>query len=275
MLGTYKLHRMEQHHIERHPAKAFRSLTGPFDIIGDIHNCADELYKLLAKLGYDPHGSPLSSPDDRTLVFVGDLVDRGPNGPGVLQLALRLIEAKRAIWVKGNHDDKFIRYLLGNPVKLIHGLEATAQQLGALPPEDAAWIRERVLALHRTGQIYPYIVLDAGRLVVSHAGIREDMIGRLTPAIEAFCKYGDVDQKALKAGQLIRRDWAQEYDGDAWVVYGHTVVDAPRIVNKTVNIDTGCVFGGQLTAYRYPEHTTLSMQANKVYAKRSNPSLDP
>lgn len=265
----YKLHSME-----RHPAKAFYSLCGPFDIIGDVHNCADELYELLETLGYNTHTARPSSPDGRTLVFVGDLVDRGPNAPAVLRLALDLVEAKLAIWIKGNHDDKFIRYLSGNPVQIIRGLEATVAQLKALPQEEAASIRKRVLALHRTRQIYPYVVLDEGRLVVSHAGIRENMIGRITPAIESFCKYGDVDQKALKAGQLIRRDWAKDYNGDAWIIYGHTVTETPRLINKTANIDTGCVFGGELTAYRYPEHELVSVRAKQAYAQRNGPSLD-
>lgn len=259
--------------MERHPARAFYSLSGPFDIIGDVHNCADELYELLEKLGYNPLASQASSPNGRTLVFVGDLVDRGPNAPAVLRLALDLVESARAIWIKGNHDDKFIRYLSGNPVQIIRGLEKTVEQLHDLPEEEAASIRTRVLTLHRTRQIFPYVVLDEGRLVVSHAGIREDMIGRINPEIEAFCKYGDVDKKALKAGKLIRRDWAQDYHGEAWIIYGHTVVDAPRVVNKTVNIDTGCVFGGQLTAYRWPEHECVSVPAKQAYAQRTDPSL--
>lgn len=259
--------------MERHPAKAFYSLAGPFDIIGDVHNCADELYELLEILGHDPHHVQPSAPNGRTLVFVGDLVDRGPNAPAVLRLALDLVETERAIWIKGNHDDKFIRYLCGNPVQIIRGLEKTVEQLQDLPEDEATSIRERVLALNRTRQIYPYVVLDEGRLVVSHAGIREDMIGRLTPEIEAFCKYGDVDKKALKAGKLIRRDWAQDYRGEAWVIYGHTVVEEPRIVNKTANIDTGCVFGGRLTAYRYPEHECVSVPAKREYAQRTDPSL--
>src|SRR5690606_34008020 len=151
--------------MERHPARAFYTLSGPFDIIGDVHNCADELYELLEILGHDPHDVRSSSPNGRTLVFVGDLVDRGPDAPAVLRLALDLVESQRAIWIKGNHDDKFIRYLSGNPVQIIRGLERTVEQLQLLPKEEAASIRERVLALNRTRQIYPYVVLDKGRLV--------------------------------------------------------------------------------------------------------------
>src|SRR5690606_8373786 len=89
-----------------------RDLTGPFDIIGDVHGCRAELELLLERLGYDivrnDEGQAVDAahPDGRTVIFVGDLVDRGPDTPGVLRLAMGMVEAGHALSVMGNHEDK-------------------------------------------------------------------------------------------------------------------------------------------------------------------------
>jgi protein phosphatase len=110
-----------------------RADTGPFNIIGDVHGCLDELLELLRVLGWQVEGDCPMHPDGRKAVFVGDLVDRGPNSVGVVQLVRRMVEAGVAYAVIGNHDEKLIRYLRGRKVQVSHGLERTLQELEAHP----------------------------------------------------------------------------------------------------------------------------------------------
>lgn len=239
---------------------------GPFDILGDVHGCASEFVELMQLLGYDRfRGQGYRHPAGRTLVLVGDLVDRGPSSIAVLDIALDMVESGSAIWVQGNHDNKFYRWLKGNPVKIGNGLRGTIEQFVAASEMEQTNRRTRIMHCFEADQVHPYVILDGGRLVVSHAGIKSDMIGRYSSDVRAFCLYGDVDNEALKDGVLIRRDWAEEYDGEALIVYGHTVVPQPLRKNNTINIDTGCCFGGHLTAYRYPEHEIVSVKAHAVY----------
>lgn len=237
-----------------------------FDIVGDVHGCASELMDLMHRMGYvRSEDRGYYHPDSRTLVFVGDLVDRGPDSMAVLDIALTMVETGEALWVEGNHDNKFFRWLKGNPVKAANGLPGTIEAFTSAPKSVQKTRRQRIRRCLEQKMIHPYVILDEGRLVVSHAGIKADMIGKYSSAVRAFCLYGDVDREALKGGVLIRRDWADDYDGDAFVVYGHTVVPEPLAKNNTINIDTGCCFGGSLTAYRYPEHTIMSVKAKAIY----------
>lgn len=248
----------------------FKASEGPFDMIGDVHGCFAELRRLLNELGYVGEGAALRHPKGRIPVFVGDLADRGPEPMKVVRWVAALAERGRAIWVMGNHDEKGLlrKIVYDRRVQVNHGLDITLDDYAALPAAERRALRRQLRRLHAAGRIYPYVILDHGRLVVSHAGIREWMIGRWSKTIRAFCLYGDVDQEALRQGILIRRDWAQQYEGEPFVVYGHTVVEEPRRVRNTINIDTGCVFGGALTAYRYPEETTHSVPAAQAYAHR-------
>lgn len=236
---------------------------GPFDIVGDIHGCIDEFVDLLESLGYadDGHGE-YSSPDGRTLVVVGDLVDRGPDSATVVSIVAKMVLSGNAIWVKGNHDCKMIRALRGNPVKLDEDLKNTLSSMRQFG------LPEEVIKLDDAGQILPYAMLDGGNLIVAHAGLREDLIGRTDKTAIAFAKYGDVNREALAKGRVIRNNWAEEYGGTPLVVYGHVVVERPLKLNNTINVDTGCVFGGELTALRYPEMTFVSAKAQKAYAEQ-------
>ncbi|MFW6091359.1 MAG: AAA family ATPase, partial [Actinomycetota bacterium] len=124
----------------------FRHETGPFDVIGDVHGCRSELEALLAKLGYslirDGRGRAVDAahPDGRKAIFVGDLVDRGPDSPGVLRLVMGMVDAGHAMAVPGNHEAKLVRALQGRKVRHSHGLAETLEQLEA---EDAEF-RARV-----------------------------------------------------------------------------------------------------------------------------------
>ena len=257
------------------PASAFdqRHVEGPFDVIGDVHGCAGELLELLARLGWhiEVGGTGLAraarvvTPGPNRLVFVGDLVDRGPRAPDVLRIVMQLHADGRALAVPGNHDDKFMRWLDGNPVKLAHGLQDTVAQMGAEPKEFHARVRHFLAALP------PYLWLDGGRLVVAHAGIEEAMVGRASDRIRRFCLYGDTDGRTAEYGLAIRYNWAARYHGRALIVYGHTPVAEPTAVHETICIDTGCCFGGALTALRYPERACVSVAAHHTYATRARP----
>ncbi|MFL5803130.1 MAG: polynucleotide kinase-phosphatase, partial [Roseiflexaceae bacterium] len=278
-----------------------RDEHGPFDIIGDIHGCYAELAELLAQLGYvqttdhrppttdhrhetadqsgdlrspvsgllSPVSGLLSHPAGRKAIFLGDLVDRGPNVPGVLRLAMAMVAAGHALAVPGNHDVKLVKKLRGRDVQVAHGLAETLAQLDAEPSA----FREQVAAF-LDGLISHYM-LDDGRLVVAHAGLREELQGRASSKVRDFALYGETTGETDEFGLPIRYNWAAEYRGKATVVYGHTPVPEPEWLNQTINIDTGCVFGGRLTALRYPERELVSVPAGQVYAEPARPLQAP
>lgn len=248
--------------------------TGPFDIIGDVHGCFDELELLLKQLGYSIEnvdsdernfGFKATPPEGRKAVFVGDLVDRGPDSPRVLKLVMSMVHDHVAYCVPGNHDFKLQRFLSGSKVQLKHGLKETAEQL----EKESQDFKDRVRKfLH--GLISHY-VFDHGNLVVAHAGLKEDMQGRGSGVVRAFCLYGETTGETDEFGLPVRYPWANDYRGKAKVVYGHTPVPEAEWLNRTIDIDTGCVFGGKLTALRYPEETLVSVKARQTYCEPARP----
>lgn len=311
-----------------------RSETGPFDIIGDVHGCFDELIALLETLGYGVHrtegvlegdwevtpprvaisevrrgvalvdaawnnlrntegragdddepaggesdaaavavggpaveaaGADADSDVPRRLIFLGDLVDRGPKSPAVLRLVMRLVAEGKALCVPGNHDVKLMRKLNGRAVQITHGL---AETLAQFEGETPAFV-DRVANF--IDSLVSHYVFDDGRLVVAHAGLKESMQGRGSRAVREFCLYGETTGETDEFGLPVRFNWAAEYRGRALVVYGHTPVGEPQWLNNTVCIDTGCVYGGRLTALRYPEGESVSVAAREVYAHSARP----
>ncbi|MEZ0164712.1 polynucleotide kinase-phosphatase [Kineococcus sp. LSe6-4] len=248
-----------------------RSETGPFDVIGDVHGCREELTDLLTGLGYrlvhDEQGRAVDAvpPAGRTAVFVGDLVDRGPDTPGVLRLVMGMQAAGHALVVPGNHEDKLLRALRGRQVQVSHGLAESLEQLAAEPEGFRAEV-ERFL----DGLVSHY-VLDGGRLVVAHAGLLERYQGRASRRVRAFCLYGQTTGETDEFGLPVRYPWAQDYRGAATVVYGHTPVPVPEWVNGTICVDTGCVFGGHLTALRWPERELVAVPARAVHHEPARP----
>ena len=244
---------------------------GPFDIIGDVHGCFDELAELLTKLGYTiaDEGDRISitPPEGRKAVFLGDLVDRGPKIPSVLRLAMSMIEGGTALCVPGNHDMKLLRKLRGRDVQITHGLADSLRQLDSEPPE----FREQVA--HFLDALVSHYVLDSGKLVVAHAGMKEEMQGRSSSKVREFALYGETTGETDEFGLPIRSNWAAEYRGNAMVVYGHTPVAEPEWLNRTINIDSGCVFGGKLTALRYPEKELVSVPSRRTYYESIRPFL--
>lgn len=245
------------------------ALPPPYDIIGDVHGCIDELHDLLQALGYtfDAETQVARHPDGRRLIFVGDLTDRGPSGIGVWHLVLASVAADTARFVAGNHDTKFVRWLMGRRISLSHGLAETVDELQALPPDAC---RKLGAAIANTvADSKPYLVLDEGRLVITHAGLDEHLIGRTDDEAVTMARYGDATGEKSPWGFPIRRDWAADYTGTALVVYGHTPTLEPDMRNNTINIDQGCAFGGRLTALRYPEMAIVSVPARATYTEPS------
>ncbi|MCI0462400.1 MAG: polynucleotide kinase-phosphatase [Gemmataceae bacterium] len=256
---------------------------GPFDILGDVHGCCDELERLLLLLGYEPAGQagdeslPLLArrahvhPHGRKAVFLGDLVDRGPRSLDTLLLVRSMVAAGTALCVPGNHDMKLLRRLQGKNVQVTHGLDRTLAEIDALPDEARAKVCGET-AEFLDGLVSHY-VLDGGKLVVAHAGMKEAMQGRGSGQVRQFALYGETTGETDEFGLPVRYNWAAEYRGRAVVVYGHTPVPEAEWLNHTINIDTGCVFGGKLTALRYPELELVSVPAARTYSEPARPFL--
>lgn len=243
----------------------------PFDIIGDVHGCIAELRELLDRLGYQREGDAYSHPQSRRLIFVGDLEDRGPDSPAVLRLVIASRDAGSALLVIGNHDHKFTRWLRGRHVHIGNGLASTIQQLDRLPQNRRETLRRQAEALFDAAP--GYLLLDGGRLVVTHGAILDSMIGHWNEHIASFCLYADVIGRAPD-GRPIRRDWGAARDlaaagGDhaPRIVYGHNPVEQLAWVNRTLDLDTGCVYGGALSALRYPELELCQVPAHHTYLR--------
>lgn len=237
-----------------------------FDVIGDVHGCLTELRELLDQLGYQgitADEGQVSHPKARQAVFVGDLTDRGPDSVGTVRLVHRMGRDGAAMVAPGNHDDKLLRYLHGRNVRLQHGIETTVAEFLSLDGQGRDEFRQQLVDL--VGGSKHYLTLDAGRLIVAHAGIKQHMIGDFSVRTRSMVLYGDTTGRNLPDGFPERRDWAANYRGKPLIVYGHTPVKQAVLRNNTINIDTGCVFGGKLTGIRYPELEIVQVPAHRVY----------
>ncbi|MCX5172058.1 polynucleotide kinase-phosphatase [Streptomyces antibioticus] len=236
-------------------------LTGPFDIIGDIHGCSAELEALLGKLGY----ADGVHPEGRQAVFVGDLVDRGPDSPAVLRRVMAMVKSGDALCVPGNHENKYGRHLKGRKVQHTHGLAETVEQMAGESEEFRTEVREFIESL------VSHYVLDGGRLVVCHAGLPEKYHGRTSGRVRSHALYGETTGETDEFGLPVRYPWAEDYRGRAAVVYGHTPVPEATWLNNTICLDTGAVFGGKLTALRWPERELVDVPAERVWYEPAKP----
>jgi predicted kinase len=228
--------------------------TGPFDLIGDVHGCLEPLLRLLAALGYSVAGGPpggawrITAPPNRRAVFLGDLVDRGPAVPEVTALVRSMVEGGQALAVAGNHDVELVRVMRGGTPRPGYGMEASIRQFAAVPPGEAA------AAATFLSSLPDHLVLDGGRLVAAHALLPPALHGRTGPLVRETALYGE----GVRTGPTPPA-WVSDYGGRPLICYGHTPVVAPVMTNGTINLDTGCVFGGALTALQYPECALVSV----------------
>ncbi|MGW6444702.1 polynucleotide kinase-phosphatase [Lentzea sp. NPDC055074] len=248
-----------------------RHETGPFDVFGDVHGCRAELEELLTELGYglvrDDEGRAVDAvpPGDRKAVFVGDLVDRGPDTPGVLRLVMGMVANGHALSVRGNHEEKLVRAMRGHKVTVRHGLEKSLEQFAHEPEEF------RLAATKFCDGLVAHYVLDGGNLVVAHAGLPERYHGRASAKVRSFALYGDTTGETDAHGLPVRLPWANDYRGSAMVLYGHVLTPEAEWINNTMCLETGVVFGGKLTALRYPEKELVSVKAHQTWYENDAP----
>ncbi len=250
--------------MREHRERNFRILEfkeNKFDIIGDVHGCYDELLALVEKLGYEKRGQAYVHPKGRRLISVGDVADKGPKNLQALEFWMDQVAYNGGLWVHGNHCNKLYRYFLGNKVRVAHGLEHTVWELEGLPKEKRIDFRSRFMRCYES-QCF-YLMLDKRRLAVVHGGLREESMGRFSNKIRAVCLYGETAGTHENNSRPVRLDWAKDYRGRPFVVYGHTVAEGPKIHHNTVDIDQGCVYGGYLTAMRYPEREFVQVRGKK------------
>ncbi|CAI6081727.1 Bis(5'-nucleosyl)-tetraphosphatase, symmetrical [Paenibacillus sp. JJ-100] len=243
------------------------------DIIGDIHGCYDEMMELIYRLGYvDERGDGMMRhPEGRKLVSVGDVSSRGPESLKCLLFWQRHCEAGLAYMVDSNHGWKIARYLDGRDVTLNHGdelVEAELMQLEQVQGADRAQQVQAELRDFLLGAPSHLVFTQNGvrQVVVAHAGIRDHFIGKQSKRIQDYCRYGDVDGTDER-GRPVRKDWYVDHTSGECVVWGHDPRPYPTMVNDTVNIDQGVVFGGMLTAWRMPEREIVSVPAKQDYAQ--------
>jgi protein phosphatase len=256
-----------------------RHEAGPFDIVGDVHGCLEELLDLVTgPLGYavvqttqPPARSrfSVSHPQGRRLISVGDLVDRGPDSVGVLRFWMDAVESGTALAIKGNHDAKLARHMRGQKVSEGHGFARTLEQMVHVSEEDRRDIKAFL------DSMTSHMLLDGGALAVAHAGVKADMQGKAGRLVSEFCLYGETNGETDEFGLQVRHDWAAGYGGKACVVYGHVPSPQALWVGNTICIDTGCVFGGSLTALRWPEREVVCVSARAVHSEPLRPLASP
>ncbi|PSL50901.1 protein phosphatase [Salsuginibacillus halophilus] len=234
-----------------------------YDFIGDVHGCYDEMHELLLLLGYSRSNDGVWSQRDRKPVFLGDLTDRGPASLQAVEDVAATVLSGNGKYVPGNHCDKLYRFFLGRNIQIKHGLETTVAEWEQLSSSHRSVIKDQFMQLFEQAPLYH--ALDEGRVYAAHAGLRRIDQGHVSKQIRTFVLYGDITEKKDETGFPVRRDWAKVYDGSAWVIYGHTPVRTTRMLNRTANIDTGCVFGGALTALSYPEMTTTAVHSRQPF----------
>ena len=244
-----------------------------YDIIGDVHGCYEEMIVILGELGYKITDGELSHPQKRTPVFLGDLTDRGPDSLSVIYSVASWVKSGKAHYCPGNHCNKLYRYFLGRDVQITHGLETTVAELDSLSDKESQHISSLFKELYENAPLY--LVLDDKNLVVAHAGIRPNDIGKTGKSVKTFVLYGDITGEKHPDGRPVRRDWPSKYEYNCTVVYGHTPVKEPRKIGNAINIDTGCVFGNKLTAYRWPEQELISVPSNQPYLEEKFRPIDP
>ncbi|MET3292050.1 UNVERIFIED_CONTAM: hypothetical protein ABID98_004620 [Brevibacillus sp. OAP136] len=248
------------------------------DIVGDIHGCYQEFLQLLGLLGYVEKDGYYRHPQGRKLLSLGDITSRGPESLQLLQFFVRHIAAGLAEMTDSNHGWKIARWLDGRAVTLAHGDEKVAEEFRQYEAEfgkkKAEELKEASRKLLLTSPSHIMLKRNGEIVAVAvHAGIRDDYIGRESSAVQTYCRYGDIAGVAAD-GRPIRKEWANERKSQrCLIVWGHDPRLEPEWKNNTLNIDQGCVFGGKLTAYRFPDNELVSVKAAENYSGQTDTPL--
>ena len=212
-------------------------MSGRTIIVGDIHGCYDELVALLEKAAFNSN--------DR-VVSVGDLIVKGEKNREVLDLFIR---DERFSAVLGNHDRALRRYWRGEGVALKESQEKVRAELEQDEARYSAYLQSLPL------------MIDLGAHLVVHAGVRPGV------ALSAQAVEDLTELRTLGEDRTNREGvrWYEQYDGDKIVLFGHWPAPAPRRGKRAIGLDTGCVYGFQLTAYIIETGEFLSVQARHAY----------
>lgn len=212
--------------------------------IGDVHGCLDELQALLKKCDYRPGD---------LVVFLGDLVSKGPDSISVVQMAREI----GAIGVRGNHDFEVIRWhqaIKSGADAPIIGSEhfQIASGLGAL---DLKWLHS--LPWYISSRELNALFVHAGFV----SGIR---LGKQNPRLmmnmRSILPDGTVTSKFFS-----NWPWSRLWDGPQTVLFGHDADRGLQQYEHAIGLDTGCVYGGRLTACILPEKRLVSVSAKREY----------
>ena len=241
------------------------------DIIGDIHGCFDQFSELLALLGYVEQNGLYKHPTGRKIVSVGDITSRGPKSIAALKFFIKHQAAGLSYMTDSNHGWKIARWLDGRKVQLTHGDDAVATEFAAYEAAHGAkateQLRQESKKLLLEAPSHYILTLNGEEVgVVTHAGIKDQYIGQDNGKIRSFTRYGDVRGFDEITGRPIRYDWFLQHKSKHTIIWGHDPKIEPLFTHNTVNIDQGCVFGGKLTALRFPEMTTISVEGDIDYS---------
>ncbi|MFC4409780.1 polynucleotide kinase-phosphatase [Chungangia koreensis] len=268
--SVYRIGENEELEISRRINPLYIDVGNGIDFIGDIHGCFDELINLLTKLGYEEKAGFYIHPEGRRFMSVGDVMSRGPESLKTMLFFKKHIENGLAFMTDSNHGWKIARWLEGRNVTLNHGDECVEAEIGEYErqygQEEANQLKAELKSFLWEAPSH-YVITKNGvpTVVCTHAGIKDEWIGKESEQISDFCRYGDTDG-VDETNRPIRKDWTVHHKGSLLIVWGHDPKPQPQFINRTLNIDQGVVFGGRLTAFRYPDGEIMSVQAKINYS---------
>jgi hypothetical protein len=221
------------------------------DFIGDIHGCFDEFIELLQQLGYEKNTDGFyRHSEGRKILSLGDVMSRGPCSLETLQFFLKHVRAGLCYMIDSNHGWKIARWLDGRTVKLANGdekVEAEFQQYeNQFGKEASVRLKHEVKEMLLAAKSHLVVQKNGVTVAVAtHAGIKDHYIGKQSQRIADFCRYGDAEGLD-EHGKPIRKDWTIHHHTGELIIWGHDPKPQPMLVNNTLNIDQGVVFGGSL-----------------------------